>query len=128
MTVTYYKDRSLDFSKPVRVYKNLNNGMMSIQQGGKVIAYSKSVTLKNVSFKVNEGGRQRVIRERQKNVHAYACGFIVDFEPLNEQPIKSPISYNPYGDGFFYHKSDGSEVIPEQEDLLFCGTQLVCLI
>lgn len=122
-SVVYYKDRSIDFSKPVRVYKNLNNGKMSIQQGGKVVAYADSVTLKDVSFKVNEGGRLRVIKERQKNVHAYAIGLIVSFTNL-DAPIGQPVTYDPYKFGYFYLKQDAnlSEVIPTAQQTLYLST------
>lgn len=63
----------------VAVYRNLHNGMFSIQcrEGenyGRVICHSKSVRLKNVSFVVRENGRQKVIREQKKNVHAFVVG------------------------------------------------------
>jgi hypothetical protein len=63
----------------VRVYWNLHRKEWSIQthtkgKGWRVFAHGSSVWLKDVTFKVSEAGRQRVISQRRKNVHAYAIG------------------------------------------------------
>lgn len=84
----------------VRVYRNLKHGrkapaMYSIQHQGKVIARANAVLLGDVTFKVNEAGRQRVLREGRKNVHAFAVGVLLasgsDMLPLTER-----LAYNPY--------------------------------
>ena len=49
--------------------------------------------LENVTFKVSEAGRQRVLREGRKNVHAYIIGDLVDGRPLTEGET---VTYNPY--------------------------------
>ncbi|WP_339343513.1 hypothetical protein [uncultured Psychrobacter sp.] len=101
-----FKGRKIDFSKPVKVYKNLNNGLFSVVQGGVVVAHVDTITLKAVSFKVSEVGRQRVIATKQKNVHAYVVGEVVT---VNEKQPKnigthppSRIMYNPYKFSYFY--------------------------
>ena len=80
----------------VRVYYNLHKHTFSIQhktsKGWRVRDYADEVMLKDVTFKVSEAGRQRVIREGRKNVHAYVIGTLVD--ELPETPRK--ITYNPY--------------------------------
>jgi hypothetical protein len=65
-----------------RVYFNLHRKLWSVQlrneRGGWYVAYhARAVRLENVRWKVSEAGRQRVIREQRKNVHAYACGDLV---------------------------------------------------
>lgn len=127
MNVEYYKGRTLDLTKPVRVYKNLNNGKFSVQQDGKVVCYADHVNLHEISFKVSEAGRQRVIKERQKNVHAYACGKVIDFNPLDDS-IGCDVTYDPYKAGYFFFKDDELEVIPKQHDVLHCSIERVCLI
>ena len=47
------KRYKIDYSKPVRVYKNLNKGCWSIQQNGLVKAYSDEINLFNCKFLVN---------------------------------------------------------------------------
>ena len=48
----------------------------------------------DAQFKVSEKGRQRVLREQKKNVHAYVVGtWVSEFVP--RLPIKLA-TYNPY--------------------------------
>ena len=91
--ITPYKSRYLEITKPILVYRNLNKKCLSIKQNGIIVAHADSVTLKSCTFIVNEGGRQRVLTERQKNVHAYIKGFLT--EDRGEQLTKE-IYYNPY--------------------------------
>lgn len=63
----------------VSVYRNLHNRHVgySVKHSGKVRSQRGGVhivQLRNASFKVSEAGRQRVLREKKKYVHAYAVG------------------------------------------------------
>lgn len=85
--MTPYKGRSLDPTRPVRVYRNLHSRpgdgrRWSIRQGPHVIAHADNLHLVDVRFVVSEKGRQRVLAERRKNVHAFAEGKIVDYDDL----------------------------------------------
>ena len=119
------KGRHLDSHALCRVYRNLNRGtterpVYSVQQytakgrkdGRKrwiVVAYATRITLRDVTFKVDEAKRQRVIEEGRKNVHAYAIGAVTwGLVPhwLNQSGRK--VSYNPYkGSSFTF---DGEPV------------------
>jgi hypothetical protein len=70
----------------VRVYFNLHKKLLSIQTkvngAWKVISHRQSVSLSDVTFKVSECGRQRVIKNKRKNVHAYICGHDHDLQHL----------------------------------------------
>ena len=62
----------------VKVYYNLHKKCYSIvslekENYGRVIKHENYVPLTNAQFKVSEKGRQRVLREQKKNVHAYVC-------------------------------------------------------
>ena len=46
-------------------------------QDGVLCASAREVRLADVEFLVRESGRQRMLRERRKNVHAYAVGRLV---------------------------------------------------
>ena len=92
----------IDHSKPVRVYKNLNKGCWSIQQNGLVKAYSDEINLFNCEFLVNEKNRQRVIKTKRKNVHAFVKGYIWD-TPID---LIKQVSYNPYVNWYFYDTND----------------------
>lgn len=79
----------------VLVYRNLHNGLFSVKEKGKVIAHVPAIKLADAEFHVGESGRQRVLRDKAKNVHAYVIGRVVHDE---EGPHTSgtPITYNPY--------------------------------
>lgn len=87
----------------VKVYRNLKNGLFSVQYGGLVVAHLATVQLRGVSFKVTESGRQRVLTQRQKNVHAYAIG---TFTTAAQPTATEPISYDPYHAGHFFRVQD----------------------
>lgn len=79
--------------KRVKVYRNLHNGLFSVHDGQHVIAHIPEIHLTDVKFHVNEGGRQRVIKEKRKNVHAFVIGTVA------QQPHPDPgqhVTYNPY--------------------------------
>lgn len=81
----------------VRVYYNLHRHTFSIQhyidgKGWRVRDYADEVSLRDVTFHVSEAGRQRVIREGRKNVHAYVIGTLTDALPACEVDV----TYNPY--------------------------------
>lgn len=63
--ITPYKDRVIDYSKPVRVYRDLHNKCYSIQQNGKVVAHAEQLELKECRFIVNQAGRRRGFIEWQ---------------------------------------------------------------
>ena len=92
----------LDQSKPVFVYKNLNNRCWSIRQDGLVKLHAKVVRLEDVEFKVSKTGRNRTLRERRKNVHAGLQGTLLwwgDKSPLNpdhDNNSMTKVTYNPY--------------------------------
>lgn len=92
----------------VRVYRNLHKNCLSVQArvGGhwKVIAHVDSITLLDVSFKVSQAGRDRVLREKRKNVHAFVVGTVATF-PIALQGRK--VSYNPYKADTFTETHDG---------------------
>jgi hypothetical protein len=83
----------------LRVYFNLLKKKLSVQAKNErgdwiVIRHADTIALKNVEFKVSEAGRQRVIREKRKNVHAFIVGEEAKWSelPINHQIVR----YNPY--------------------------------
>jgi hypothetical protein len=65
---------------------------------GKVIAHADSIALYNARFVVSENGRQRVLRERRKNVHAWIIGELAPDHDWIANPtgLDALIWYNPY--------------------------------
>lgn len=85
----------------VYVYFNLHKKIFSMRSCNtkKVIGYSNSIVLSNVTFKVSKAGRERVLREKRKNVHAGVQGelFAIDFKGFNYKPEEmKEATYNPY--------------------------------
>lgn len=52
-------------------YRNLRTGGFSIKHKGIVIERPDVFVMTNVSFNVSQAGRDRAIKEKQRNVHAY---------------------------------------------------------
>jgi hypothetical protein len=75
---------------------------------GLVIAHADEVTLEECSFVVSEKGRARVLKEKRKNVHAFARGLLA-----HNGTAWCPhfVSYNPYKRGCFVamHTTTGEE-------------------
>ena len=90
-----HKGRTIDPARPVQVYKNLHNGLFSIRQDGLVRGHAQELQLTHVTFKVSQAGRERVVKERKKNVHAFVCG-IICAETTSGSAAQWAITYNPY--------------------------------
>src|SRR5688572_10692765 len=83
----------------VFVYYNLRRKCWSIRCKGKVIGHSDKVGLLDCKLKVSEAGRQRVLREKRKNVHAGIEGIVCDW--LDDGTCDIPLRYNPYTSSHF---------------------------
>ena len=89
----------LDDSRKVFIYKNLHKDCWSIKQDGLVKAHVTEISLYSCSFRVNRLGRRRVLREKRKNVHAGASGWIDSRETFDwndNHPKAQEVTYNPY--------------------------------
>lgn len=97
--------------KDVMVYRNLTKRCWSIKcrKTNRVIAHADNIHMVNVSFRVSETGRQRVLRERKKYVHAGAVGDCYPFDPSTLSADEVRVSYNPYQNSTFVD-ADGKEV------------------
>jgi len=97
----------------VRVYFNLHKRRFSVlskqAKGWRLATHTDFITLRDAEFKVSEAGRQRVIREKRKNVHAFVEGYVasradialvVGEDPCNPL-VMDAVNYNPYKAGTF---------------------------
>lgn len=101
-----------------KIYRNLNKDCFSIlkwnslKKGYRLQSYEKNIVATDVEFKVSQAGRQRVLKNKQKNVHAYVCcnEFIV-FNPgeISVTP-ESEIYYDPYKVDSFVIKNSGTSI------------------
>ena len=92
----------------VFVYYNLHRHTWSIKalegaQKGLVVAHSPTVLLQNATGRVSQAGRNRVLRERRKNVHAGIVGELVHTGTEGYFPGQE-VTYNPYKYESFVHK------------------------
>jgi hypothetical protein len=128
----------------VFVYRNLHKNCWSLKQDGKVFARAGWVQIFSAceengtripctaGFKVNQKGRDRVLLEKKKNVHAFAWGYEeniyyygnlasgVDRAEADNDFVKVfwnaekdslvQVSYNPYKAGYFFRKDTGAPV------------------
>lgn len=94
MTTQLFKGRTIDKTKKVTVYRNLHNNKFSIKQGGFVVAHTDKIALQGVTFHVSEKGREKVLQENKKNVHAYVKGYMCPIKALPGE--RKEIYYNPY--------------------------------
>ena len=124
----------------VRVYYNLNKSVWSIKamEGtlkGRVVAHAKGVALYDARTIVSQAGRERVLREGRKNVHAYIEGSLQAVQDVQmryeydmgvhhvsdvEQVVSygrcwEAVRYNPYQVAHFYWDHDGEST--EFQDL-----------
>jgi len=85
----------------VMVYYNLHKHTFSISRNSRVITHADYVKLTDVEFRVRQGGREKVVREKSKNVHSFVIGTLMDYckypcENLPSEPNSNIVTYNPY--------------------------------
>ncbi len=84
------------------IYYNLNKHVFSIRAKKTPVCYARTVRVDNPKFVVRQGGRNAVLRDKQKNVHAFLKG---EMQELTSKPSIDglrKISYDPYRHGFFF--------------------------
>lgn len=89
--------------------------LLRIGQSGKgrVTCHAESIVMIDTITRVSESGRQRVIREKRKNVHAGIIGSICVVNPVVNMWVTSQtprIHYNPYYRGYFCDYRSRTEV------------------
>ena len=98
----------IDLKRPVFVYKNLHKDCWSVKQDGLTKAHTKEINMWDCKFQVNAKGRQRVLDEQRKNVHAGIKGYIDEFDLDLPNPVE--VTYNPYKYNSFVDKAPESPI------------------
>lgn len=103
----------MNIGQRVKVYRNLNNGMIGVRCAAtnKVIGYCNTIILSECATKVQVGTRNTIVKKlnetgkREKNVHAFIIGTIVSVDiPIRMNGIDGIcVSYNPYKADHFYN-------------------------
>lgn len=101
------------------IYWNTHKNCWSVRQKGRVVAHARSLKLADCQFVVSEKGRQKVLREQKKYVHAVVRGRVVggdfikkavDLPEGGEVTLRhQQIRYNPY-DCKYFQTLDGQPV------------------
>lgn len=99
----------------VFVYRNLHKNCWSARalegpNKGRVVWRGTYARLFNAQAKVSEAGRNRVLREKRKNVHAGIVGVL---KPVRGSSVLhaetwEAISYDPYVIGHFFSRESGA--------------------
>jgi len=89
----------------VEVYFNLHKKTFSVRsaRSGRVIRHTDNVHIANPEFVVRQSGRNRVLSEGRKNVHAFVRGDVTFFL-LMYRPMLDTLTYNPYKYASFVDK------------------------
>ena len=120
-----------------KVYFNIRTHRWSIIDPKTKLVVNKPngsliIEMTDVEFKVSESGRQRVLRDRVKNVHSFAVGTVTSSFPklpggeatapgngILQQPFGVVgVSYNPYKGPTFVRTDTGEPVTRAQRLML----------
>lgn len=97
----------------VEVYFNLHKKTFSVRscETGRVVLHTNAVDIIDPEFVVHQSGRNRVLSEGRKNVHAFVRGRMAAplgdiFEALSgvNRPMLDTLTYNPYKYASFVDK------------------------
>ena len=101
------------------IYFNLHKHLFSVRntRTGRVEKHAGMAVIRDAQFVVREAGRQRVLREKRKNVHAGVRGELAGCWVQGNLDMRgwTRCSYNPYRGPYFVRVSDGASVEGAQE-------------
>lgn len=89
-------------------YFNLHKKCFSVKYKGKVIKHLDQFWGVGCEFRVSEPGRQRVIKNKRKAVHAYVVCDVIDQTFIDTGDETAKVRYNPYEGPHFM--SDGQPI------------------
>ncbi len=111
-----------DYDDWVFIHRNLNRppyySIKAGKSGGPVIGYDTDIHLKDVLFKVQKGGQERVRREKRKNVHAGVVGKIIDSGGEYNTDGWILTTYNPYEHDTFVEYETEKPIYRAKEAIL----------
>lgn len=118
--ITSFKGRKVIENQKVYAFWNLHLNVFSLQANVKdgekrrnlVLAHGNNIILTDCKFIVRKSGREKVIRDKQKNIHAFVKGeYKGSAKPY--QFGKNELSeayYNPYKQDCFTDKKTGEKL------------------
>jgi hypothetical protein len=101
-----------ELMQKVKVYRNIRNKMFSVldYKTHRLITHMDTIVLKNVEFKVQKSGKERVRKTKQKYVHAYAVGNFYSEDFLLDTNRLTLVNYNPYINDSFITFDDNKSI------------------
>jgi len=103
----------------VEVYFNLHKKLFSVRdcKTGRVVHHTHLIWIEDPVFVVRKAGREKVLREKKKNVHAFVRGtwFKVQSDLdvsrlIDHQACSDEVTYNPYKYDSFVTKHDAEPI------------------
>ena len=103
----------------VEVYFNLHKKLFSVRdcKTGRVVAHTCNIWVEDPVFVVRKAGREKVLREKKKNVHAFVRGtwmkdlLVEDASMiLDHRECSEEVTYNPYKYDSFVTKHDAKPI------------------
>jgi len=109
----------------VFVYRNLHKNCWSVRscETGRVVFHADAVWIMDATFSVGTKGRERVLREKKKNVHAGVRGTLSGYKnsdgiegqwfKFGEGAVSTggvEVYYNPYKVATFVRKADSTPI------------------
>jgi hypothetical protein len=124
---------SLFIGKKVMVYYNLHKHTFSITYNNKVIMHADYVKLGDAEFRVRPGGKDRVRKEKSKNVHAFVIGRLLEYceYPCEDLPVTNSnkiVTYNPYKFDTFVYKNSGEPIYGANEVDMINSTNKIFVV
>ena len=114
----------------VKVYMNLKLGCLSVLNAKTNLLYCHAhrIDLANAKFRVQQAGRQRVLRDKRKNVHAYVVGDFMDIDASRDvvsvQDGWKSAHYDPYKKGHFVDEFANKPVHEAHRVVIFDSTPI----
>lgn len=109
-----------------RCYFNFHKKKISVQKKNngvwKVVRHADAIVLEDVTFRVSEAGRNRVLQKKRKNVHAYICGNETGI--FHHDKKLTAVNYNPYLFNYFFEK-DSEHPVYKASSVLICGKKII---
>jgi hypothetical protein len=126
------RDPSAAIGRRGDIYRNLHHGsddspVWSVRSGGKVIGHASQVLIASPKFVVGQKARERVLREKSKNVHAFVRGEVSavndDVPDVNDGSWRVA-KYNPYKYSTFVDSETDEPVTSASEAVLASSTSV----
>lgn len=121
--------------KRIEIYYNLHKHCLSYREIGGRVQHASVIIVNNVRLAVQPAGRERVLREGRKNVHAFVRGTPAYIRPLDftddgdltvanmQRQGYRPVTYNPHKfESFVY--ADTHEPITEARQIVLIGRNM----